>query len=296
MANTLLDAIKSSQNQTLQQTAAEPQQGAPSETQSLAQTVATGRTGKDVSATTGAPAAKMSNLQEKLAQVQNKLGTQALAKDVETQQTGMEKDAEVAAKEAQIQDTALEQRRQDTQRQYTRQVQSTIDNFTNQGKQLDLSKDKAKAEQLGFQLRMSNNKYIQDLKQEGAKARLSSSLKRREEIAKSVFADERDLFASDLSFRTIMGAKGRDLTEKLSNMDLDFAMKMADANNKAANERSLWTGIGGLAGAGVQAYGAYAAQPAAPSYSSTGAQSLPQAQAGQQAVTEFDQSLNPGGV
>lgn len=265
MANTLLDAVKQSQNDQLAQPAAQLGAGPASETQSLANTIAVGQTGKASPGGAQAGGPKMSNLQERLANVQTRLGTQALAKDTQIQQEQQDQGAEVAARAAQIQDTALEQKRQQTQTEYTQKVQATLDSYRQQNKTLDFTKDKAKAEQIGFQLRLSNTKYIDDLKREGTKARLTSNIARKQQIAATAFQEEQDMLNNNLTFQQMLNAKGRDLQSQLQNIDLDFAMQMADAQNKAANQQQMWQGIGGLATAGIQAGAAYAGS------SSTGA-------------------------
>lgn len=280
MANTLLDAVKQSQNAQLAQPAAAAGAGAPSETQTLADTLAVGQTGKATTPGVGAGGPKMSNLQERLANVQTKLGTQALAKDTQVQQVQQDQDADVAKRAATIQDTALEQKRQQTQTEYTQKVQATLDNYRQQGKTLDLSKDKAKAEQVGFQLRLANTAYLDDLKRNATKSRLTTDLGRKEAIAQTTFADESDMLQNNLQFQQIMNAKGRDLTTQLSNIDLDFAMQMADSASKAANSQQLWTGIGGLATAGVAAGAKIAGSSSAPANTQTGLSDAPTTSSG----------------
>lgn len=253
MANTLLDAIKQSQNASLNEVAASTAAGPASGTQALASTLAVGQTGK--AAAPGAPASKMSNIQEKLGNLQTKFGTDALKTDVQTQQTQNEQDADVAKRADTIQNTQLEDKRQQVQKSYTQQVQSTLDNYRQQNRTLDLSKDKAKMEQIGFQLRLSNNEYIDNLKREGVKSRLDSQLKRKEAITQTVFADEQEFMQNNLQFQSMMNQKGRDLTTALSNIDLASALALASTQNTAANSQQMWTGIGNIAGAGVQAVG-----------------------------------------
>lgn len=275
MASTLLDAVKQSQNDQIAQPAAQAGAGAPSETQSLANTLAVGQTGNAQPTGAAAGGAKMSNLQEKLANVQTKLGTTALAKDTEVQQTDQAQQADVAQRASQIQDVALEQRRQQTVTENTQKVQAVLTNYRQQGKQLDLSKDKARAEQIGFQLRLSNTKYLDDLKKQGIKARLGSLVARKQAIAHNAFADEKELLDNNLTFQSMLNAKGRDLQTQLQGIDLDFAMQMADASNKAANQQQMWQGMGGMASGAVQAGAAYAGSSGASANTQTNITDLP---------------------
>lgn len=142
----------------------------------------------------------------------------------------------------------------DVQENYNRQATSILNDLSRKGQELDFKKDKAKLEQAGFNMRLSNEQYIKNLKREGERSRLTNANSMKEAIANSVFANEQDLLKDDITFRNLMKAKDRDYADQLSNINLDFAMKMAQASNEAANNRSLWTGIGGVVSGGTQAF------------------------------------------
>ncbi len=262
MATTLLDALKKSQQETLtpsSQNLLAPTGG--EETAQTANLLQVGQTGKQL---TSGPAPRMSSIQERLANLQTKLGTDALKEQVQTKQIATAQEDEVAQKEAQIQDESLEEKRQQSVEQFNRQVSSVLDNYRTQNRQLDLNKDKSRMEQIGFQLRLGNAKYVSDLKREGARSRLTSKAKMNEEIARTVFADEQELFANDLSFRSMLGQKGRDLSESLSNISLDMAIKLADSQASQANQAMMWQSVGTGVSAGTQAYAKYGGRSTAP--------------------------------
>ena len=149
-------------------------------------------------------------------------------------------------------------------------------------RQLDLNKDKAKLEQLGFSMRLSNDKYLNDLEQRARVADLSNAVNFEEELTRSIFADEEELFRNDLDFRAMIAADQRTFQDEMAQMDINMALSMAEASNKALSEKQMWDGIGGLVQAGASAYGsgmfegtstpssdAFAARPTQTDFSAT---------------------------
>jgi hypothetical protein len=125
---------------------------------------------------------------------------------------------------------------------------------------LDLNKKKAQTEQLGFIARLSDDAYVNNLQREGRKSRLQNKLKFQEELQKSIFDDERELFESDISFRQAMKKDSREFSEMMAQQGLDWKQALSVAEMKSQGNQQTWTGAGQVAQAGIQGYGQYAAE------------------------------------
>lgn len=105
---------------------------------------------------------------------------------------------------------------------------------------------------MGFMLRLGNTQYTDQLQSEGKRARLDNAVSFNENLQRSIFSEEMDLFSSSLEFRNYMYADARDAQKQLSELDIEFAMQVAMADNKAAGSQMMWSGIGSMVGAGTK--------------------------------------------
>lgn len=231
------------------------------ETARLANLTAVGRTGRDVGA--AGQTARLSSLSEKLANANTLMGAQKLAAAGAAegeQQQAAEQVVQAQQKQA---TAAITQQRVSMQEDFNTRLKGMLQDQNNSLAQLKLGDDKSKAEQTGFLVRLGNTEYIDKLQAEGQKARLNNEISFNEALQRSVFADEQSLFSTSLEFRTILSQDDRDALKSLSEMDLDFAMSVALAQNKQANTTTMWTGLGNVAGAGANAYAKSKPTPAA---------------------------------
>lgn len=247
MANKFLDSIRQ------QLTQAAPTTPVPNQTEQ-AQSLLQAKSGKAVAPST---TPRISNIGEQLANQQTQAGVQEQTK-ANVQQ------AQNLGTQQQAQDQEINFRLRNADEQFAKSMdeylnrsQAALDEYKQGTRQLDLSKDKARLEQLGFTMRLASDKYVDNLQRIGAQNRLDNELNFNEALARSIFADEQDMFEKDLKFRAMLGEDSRDFNQELGNIDLDFAMSMANAENKANNARTMWSGIGGLGSAGIQGYTAY---------------------------------------
>lgn len=201
-------------------------------------------------------APRLSTIQEQVAAREAGLGAQQLA------QQGQLEALRVKQEEDQIQDELglrlreLDDQRLAQQEYQQQQTQTLLDQFTTGQRQLNLSRDKATMEQVGFQLRLNNSKYIKQLQDYGRRARLDNKIKFQEELQRTIFAEEESMFQSDLLFRSMINAKGREFTSQLAQIDLDFALQIATMENEAASQRMMWQGAASAVSGGLDAYAA----------------------------------------
>lgn len=123
--------------------------------------------------------------------------------------------------------------------------------FTNNSRQLDLAKDKARLEQLGFAARLSNDKYLNQLQNQARISNLGDELAFQEELTRSTFADEESMFRDNMEFRSLMQADEREFREQLASISLDFARDMANRQNEATRKQAAWSGLTSIISAGL---------------------------------------------
>jgi hypothetical protein len=191
--------------------------------------------------------------QQELAVVdQVQQGQKAISRDAQLSQLAMQQADQQMQNEAVFQDKKLDEEELNRLDQFHQVQGKILQEYATGQRQLDLSKDKAKLEQLGFASRLSNDKYVRDLQQQANKARLSDAARFSEELTRTVFADEEELFRNDLNFRALMAADQRQFTEATAQIDLDFALSLANAKGREESAQSMWRGVGGVISAGAQ--------------------------------------------
>lgn len=184
-------------------------------------------------------------------------GLQNLSQDMRMEQVGFAQQQKAQEDKAELDNKILSEQYVNMQESMLAKQQEILTSFVRSDRELDLNKDKAKAEQFGFNLRLSNKLYVQNLQQEAAKARLVDSTNFQEELMRSVFAEEQDLFADSLEFRRLMAADEREFNELVANIDINFALQVAAAQNEEANQRMMWEGISGVVQGGASAWVKY---------------------------------------
>lgn len=115
----------------------------------------------------------------------------------------------------------------------------------------------ASTEQLGFYLRLNNDKYIDKLKTEGAKARLSRDVNFREQSYLTAFRDEIDMFRNNLTFRKQMNQEDRVFKAEMAIYNLTTALELAMAGSEQNQTRTMFEAGGMIASAGAQIYTNY---------------------------------------
>ena len=227
---------------------------APTQTSQIQQLLTTKATGR---ATGPTAAPKATNIQEQMAISQARLQQQEL------QQAGKEAGAKLGleAQEAQQQyqqsRAELDEKQISSQEQYQRQAEAVFRDLARGTREIDFQKDSAKAEQLGFQLRLSNDQYVNNLKLEGMRSRLNSEIAFKEALTVSIFAEEEALYRSNLSFKSMIDANDRSFNERLSEMDIELALELASTEAKGQAMSNTISGFTQVVKGGIQAYGSY---------------------------------------
>lgn len=212
----------------------------PTQTQQVQQLLTTKATGR---ATGPSAAPKATNIQEQVAINQARLQQQELQRA--GQQAADQMGMQAAEVEQQYQQSVseLDEKQIGVQEQYQRQAEAVFRDLARGSREIDFQKDAAKTEQLGFQLRLSNSKYIDQVKLEGARSRLNSELAFKEALTRSIFAEQEALFRNSLEFNRMMDANDRQFDEMMAKMSEDFAMELALAQTRGSMEAAKWSGV-----------------------------------------------------
>ena len=242
MAESLLDII----NRNLQEPAQpEFQEQAPGIRQLLR-----AKTGREI--TERGPAG--TSLLEQQAAAQTRAGLSQLGQQqqlVAAQQAGQQ--AEITQR-AQQQQVETAERFKATQDQADRESFNILSDFQRGQKQLTNAQDIADLERVGFNLRLKNEQYINALQTAGEKARLDNDKQFKEQVYKQMFQDQTSLLTDDLARRTLIEADDREFVQALQNIDLDYAMQIANDAARAASTQQIVGGVGTLVTGFAQAF------------------------------------------
>ena len=250
----LLDAIRKNQQQAqspLGQPGQQLQQGGF--TQAAQNLLATKATGKAVEPGAGQPATM--NLGEQVAQQQAQTAQVEQAREAQLPNLIQEAEAQQTEFEGAQSNLELDEKYNQAQTNLLNQANRLLTSYETGQRQLDMTRKRADAEQLGFTLRLSNSKYLDNLNREARKNRLDNELKFKEALQRSIFDEELGMFQDNLDFRRMMNADERQFNDLLSQINIDFAMDMAKQDSAQANQEMMWRGISGVVGAGAEAYG-----------------------------------------
>jgi AraC-like DNA-binding protein len=216
------------------------------------QKMAQASTGK---ADTGVAGASVSNIAEQVAEDQTAKQQAELQQQASLAERGQQTEEE--QQYLQLADQELEYRNKGLQlkQEFNNQLSKLIQDFKEKGDTLDLEKSKAAAEQIGTLMRLLDDKYVNNLKMEGAKRRLQNMKAFKEAAIESQFSNQLGLLEDDFSFKTMLRADDREFKMKMEQMGFQQALDMVEAEIQGNKDAMVWRGAGGLLESGIQVYG-----------------------------------------
>lgn len=247
MASTLLDAIRKNRG------AAAPSTAPVGTTAAVSRSLATAASGRAAPAT----GPRISNLAEQQAATQ---GAQQLTQQRE--QTTLASGAVEQQVADQEQAESLAVRRVDEQRagveQRSEQAQLEIlDRLEQNRTRLSQAEQIADIEQLGFQYRLGNEKYVYQLQDAGRRQRLTDETQFREALQEEVYGELTGILENELNWKRGMDVSDRDFAREIAKMDVRTAMEILNAEIRAQNQRQIAEGLGDLVSGGIQAAALY---------------------------------------
>jgi hypothetical protein len=234
---TLLDQLRQQQ----------PNLQAGTETSGI-QKLLSARTGK---ATDEEGGPKATNLQEQIQDSLNRNQQVDIAQQAQLAATQRGQEQQAIEQQFKQQNLQLSEQSVSQQEAYQRQAQAALSDFQRGIRTLDVAKQGAKVEQLGFQLRLSNQTYIMKLKDAAARDKITSAIGFSEAIQRTIFADEQDLLGRDLDFRMLLKYDDAKFTKELGQMDIDTAMAIAAGQAKDAGAAAFTSGVTQIVTAGA---------------------------------------------
>lgn len=188
------------------------------------------------------------------------LGQQALgqiAQQGQLQGLQQQQQAEEQAQAAQIQQSQLAEQREAFREQADKQLGTIEANFRRAQQEGDVREQLASAEQASRLARLDNDKYITQLQQEGARARLDDANEFRTQIQQSQYDNMLQWLDEDLDFRSLLAADQREFEEQLAKMDIQTAMNIMNAQIAAGAQRAMYSGMGSVASGAIRAGAEY---------------------------------------
>ena len=138
------------------------------------------------------------------------------------------------------------------------QASQILSQYENGQKQLSLDKDQAGAQQLAFNMRLSNTEYTTRLQQEGQLRRLNDATSFQQQTAEAVMGSELQTLQGHLDWQTTMESNQEQWNQDLQQIDLNTWVQMAKMQAKQQNVASIASGVVSI---GTGAAAAYAAMP-----------------------------------
>jgi hypothetical protein len=221
------------------------------QTQSLRNVVQTG-TGKIAGPDSGPQENDVGELQ---AANETKLQGQIQAGQQQVENAGVQqKQADVQSAGEQAEQT-LNVRSKDAQSAFEARANTILSDYTNGQRKVQTQRDVMAMEQAGAAIRLQNQQYVTQLEQAGQMARLQNDTNFREQAYRDAFAGDEIMMKDDIMFKEMMDADARTFQYSMGQMDLDYALKVADMATKQANSQAVAQGVGGVIGAGAGALG-----------------------------------------
>jgi hypothetical protein len=223
------------------------------DTTSQLSTLLRAKTGKAGAAPTGTT----STQQEQAAVAQTAQAMEPVKQAAATQQVAQEQQAREIVQKTQQQQAQIQQQRQANAVQTQLRTNELLQGLEQGKGRIDLARYQAGLEQVGQNLRLSNQQYIDNLQREGARARLNVDLQFKEQLARATLEDNKQLLEKQLGNKSILAASDREFSKRMAEMGLNSAWEMFRNDAKAAKDTAVFTGIGGLITTGIGAYGTY---------------------------------------
>lgn len=241
----LLDTIRQN-NPALQQ------QGVTDESQKL-QGLLRAKSGKAVEG--GGVASSNLGEQQAVTQANTQMQNQ-VAPQVAIANQGQQQQQQAQGQQETQQVQAVEQQRKFDTVENKMKTNQLMNDFQRNSGRVDLARDKSSLEQLGFQVRLQNKQYTDQLQREGNMRRLSDQNQFNQQLSQTILGDQQSLLEKQLGNKSVLDASDRDFKQAMAKMDVGAAYDMFKTEQAAAKQRAMWSGIGSVVTTGVGAYGA----------------------------------------
>ena len=245
MARSLLDTIKSNQQNVGQQQPAQPNM------QQDLSSIVRAQSGQAAPAQTGPG---RSSIMQRAAGQQVAAGMQGVQQQGQLQAAGlgMQQAGQEQAYQQRMAD--ISQKVQFQADEMNRRTTEILNNIERNEKELSQKQKNVAYEQAGFLLGIQNDQYRQELTQAAQLKRLDDGLAFREEMQKAVYGSDMEIFEQALKNAEFLNADERQFKEFLKQMSLDDAYESFSQQMAANARKAMIQGLTGASQAGADYY------------------------------------------
>lgn len=202
------------------------------------------------------------------------------------QLAGVQRAADVASRESALAEQATAQRLGQEQRETQLDELSFAEKAASEQSRLlesareakeqgRLDRFKAAVDQADILRRLSNEKYVQQLQQQGQLSRLGDANAFRDSLQNAVFAEENQTLQDYLGWKEIMASDDRAFNEKLSQIDLNTALELSKRKITSAQAQAGFEGLSGAISAGAKGWENYKPEASKPTQATPESPSAP---------------------
>lgn len=202
---------------------------------------------------TGGP--RQSALAERMAAREAELGGVKIGQQQQVQQEQQQQQQVDIQQKTQQQAKQFEQNRAKQKQQLNLQSQSILDTYVRGGKTLKNREDLANMETVGFNIRLNNEKYRNQLQNEGRKSRLDDMSNFSYTLAKDSYGQALGQDLDRHAFNSLMALSDREFNEKLSEYGVSEMIMQAEGAQARAGARAKGQAISGILGGALQYFG-----------------------------------------
>lgn len=247
----LIDTINKATTDLPSQVAAAP---VPSINTQQVMAASSGKLGSQVGATSA------SNIQQQQAAKNNQVAQKQQQQMANLQAAGLQQADKAQTQTFNQESARIDEQSLVSQEKFSRQAAGIMQELK-QGKEvLGEQQYQAKLQQATQAIRLTNDKYLNNLELQARRDDLTDNLSFKSKLQEQIWSDEKNLLSSNIQFRDLLQADERSFKDKLASMDLDTAMSMFAQEQKAESTKQLVTGVSGVISAGANAYDKYEAK------------------------------------
>lgn len=203
------------------------------------------------------PSTALSTQQEQAALAQTAQAMQPVEAAAETQAMAQEQQAREVEQRAGQQQTEIAQSREANRMQTQLRTDQLLQDLEQGRGKMDLARYQSNLEQVGFNLRLDNKEYVDNLQREGARARLNDRVQFEKQLALSALANNKEILEKQLGNKSVLAASDREFAKRMAEMGVQNAWQILNNDIKAAQEIGQAQAVGGLITSGISAYGQY---------------------------------------
>jgi hypothetical protein len=144
-----------------------------------------------------------------------------------------------------------------TEQQFGQQESTMMQRAGQATQELDFERQKSQAEQRSHIRAFENKQYLDTLNREGMKRRLDNELQMKRALAQAALGNSEELLRRALNNRELLTLDTNEFKKLLAKIDIDTARELANNAISDAKTQSAYSAAGGLASAGIAAYGQY---------------------------------------